>query len=246
MKKIVLLFVLISGYAFSQSINNYQYVIVPSKFSIFKENDRYRLNTTTKLMLEKYGFKTFFSTDIIPNDAGGNCDKLYADLVQDKSFLNTKLKVVLRDCKENIVYETDFGLSREKDYALAYNEALRETARSFDKLNYKYNGKSYDTPTVVETKTEVTGPKKSIESITEISSLHSEPLFAKPYGENGFQLLTNNTDVPKFVMTIYKTSSSDCYIVNNGVLLRKAGKWFLEYYKDDKLVSELLSIVNLN
>ena len=61
MKKIVLLFVLISGYAFSQSVNDYQYVIVPAKFNFLKNEDQYRLNTLTKLLLEKYGFKAFLS-----------------------------------------------------------------------------------------------------------------------------------------------------------------------------------------
>ena len=60
MKKIVLLFVLISGYAFSQSVNDYEYVIVPAKFDFFKKEDQFRLNNLTKLILLKYGFKAFF------------------------------------------------------------------------------------------------------------------------------------------------------------------------------------------
>lgn len=243
MRKIVLLFVLISSYAFSQSVNDYQYVIVPAKFSVFKENNRYNLNTTTKLLLEKYGFKAYLSTDEIPDNIS-NCQKLYADLVQDNDFMITRIKLVLKDCKEAIVYETAFGKSREKDYQVAYNQALRETAKSFDKLNYKYNGKKDTIANVVETNTVVTSNKS--ESVTVTTSLKLEPLFAKPYGENGYQLLTNNTDIPRHVMTIYKTSSPDCYLVNNGVLLRKPNGWYLEYYKENKLVSELISIVNLN
>jgi len=243
MKKYLLLFVLLcSTLGFSQSVNDYQYVIVPTKFSIFKENDRFRMNSTTKLLLEKYGFKTFYSSDKLPAGIGENCDRLYVDLVEAKDFLQTKIKIVLKDCTEKVIYETDFGKSREKDFGLAYNQALRDAGKSFDKLNYKYNGKTAITNDIVEKKTETTT------KVTETAQPYnySEPLFAKPFGENGFQLLTNNTDVPRLVMTIYKTSLPDCYLVANGVLLRKSGKWFLEYYKNEKLVSELVTIVNLN
>lgn len=244
MKKIVVLFILISSYAFSQSVNDYQYVIVPVKFDFLKKDDQYGLNTLTKLLLQKYGFKTYLSNEEIPLNVE-RCNFLYANVLDKSGMFDTKVKVVLKDCKENVIFETQFGSSREKEFAVGYNLALRDAGKSFDKLDYKYNGKSVVKSEVIETKPEVTIPKKSIEP-TEISRLSLEPLFAKPFGENGFQLLTNNTDVPRFVMTIYKTSSQDCYIVNNGVLLRKSGKWFLEYYKDDKLVSELISIVNLN
>ena len=51
-------------------------------------------------------------------------------------------------------------------------------------------------------------------------------------------------------MTIFKTSSPDSYIVSkgnvSGILIRKGMGWYFEYYKDNKLVSELISIVNLN
>ncbi|MDN3676477.1 hypothetical protein QWY90_04045 [Flavobacterium paronense] len=245
-KKIVLLFILISSYAFSQSVNNYQYVIVPVKFDFFKKDDQYGLNTLTKLLLQKYGFKAYLATDKIPSEIENQrCDFLYADVIENNGMMMTKLKLTLKDCKGKLLFETQVGGSREKEYAISYNQALREAGKSFDKLNYKFNGNSGGKHEEVAVKTEATIPKKPIEA-TDISNLYIEPLFAKPFGENGFQLLTNNTDVPTFVMTIYKTSSPDCYLVNNGVLLRKSGKWFLEYYKEDKLVSELLTVVNLN
>lgn len=55
--KILLLFILISSYVFSQSVNDYQYVIVPVKYDFLSKEDQYGLNTLTKLLLQKYGFK---------------------------------------------------------------------------------------------------------------------------------------------------------------------------------------------
>ena len=142
-KKIVLLFILISGYAFSQSVNDYQYVIVPIKFNFLKENDKYRLNTLTKLLLQKYTFKSYLSTEQLPAEIENQrCGILYATVSENNNFFMTKVKVVLKDCKDEVVYETEFGTSREKEYATAYNEALRAAFKSFDELKYKYNGKS--------------------------------------------------------------------------------------------------------
>ena len=53
MKKYLIILVLLASLsAFSQSVNDYQYVVVPVKFDIFKENDKFRLNTLTKLLLQ--------------------------------------------------------------------------------------------------------------------------------------------------------------------------------------------------
>ncbi len=142
MKKIVLSLILLFSLAsFSQSVNDYQYVIVPIKFDFLKENDQYRLNTTTKFLLQKYGFKSFLSTDQATAEASNDrCAVLYASLVDDNNFFVTKVKLVLKDCQERIVFETNYGTSRLKDFMPAYNEALRDAFKSFDKLNYQYNG----------------------------------------------------------------------------------------------------------
>ena len=107
MKKICLLLILfVSIPAFSQSINDYQYVIVPIKFDFLKENDKFRLNTLTKLLLQKYTFKSYLSTEEIPVEIENQrCNLLYASISEDNNFLLTKIKVVLKDCKDKVVYE---------------------------------------------------------------------------------------------------------------------------------------------
>lgn len=251
MKKYLLLFVLfvtVSG--LSQSVNDYQYVIVPTKFSIFKENNQYGLNKITKLMLEKYGFKVYMSTDDIPNEnANSYCSKLYADLVQDKDFFLTKLKVVLKDCKERVVYETEYGKSRDKDYAIAYNQALRETAKSFDKLNYVYNGKNTDATTATMPTTQVTNQTDVSEALSnKVGSLDITPAsrgtfyFAQPTA-TGFQVIDNE---PKVILRLFNTTQKNVFIAEKGttkgVVISKNGQWFFEYYDNGKLVSESLNL----
>lgn len=245
MKKYLLFPVLLfSVLGFSQSVNDYQFVIVPVKFSIFKENDRFRMNSTTKLLLEKYGFKTFYSTDKLPSGIGDNCDRLYVDLVEAKDFLQTKIKIVLKDCTEKVVYETDFGKSREKDFAIAYNMALREAGKSFDKLNYKYNGKKSSdadiAPAASKPESEVVF-KPTTNNTTPTSS--TEPFyFAQPTAD-GFQVVNNE---PKVIMKLFNTSQKNVFIAtkdnSNGVVINKNGQWLFEYYQNGKLVSETVNL----
>ena len=244
MKRIVLLFVLISGYAFSQTVNDYQYVIVPAKFIIFKETDKFRLNTNVKMLLQKYGFKSFLSTDAIPFEvANANCKMLHANLEKDNDFFSTKVKLILRDCKEKVVYQTSYGTSNEKDLLVAYNQALREAGKSFDKLNYKYNGKNGGN---AET---VTAEYKSKNATPEINK-NAAPapidpqlfFFAQPM-VNGFQIVNNES---RIMMQLLYTSQKNVFIALkndiNGIVINKNGQWIFEYYENAKLKTEPLNL----
>lgn len=237
MKKIVLLFILISSYAFSQSINDYQYVIVPVKFDFLKKDDQYRLNTLTKLLLQKYGFKACLNNEEIPLNVE-RCNFLYANVIENSGMFSTKVKVVLKDCKENVVFETQLGESREKDYALAYNESLRKAGKSFDELIYQFSGKNGVT-NEVDISEKLAG-KTLGEHLTEAVAIDNlEPfLFAQPT-TNGFQVVNNE---PKVILRLFNTSQKNVFIAERetikGVVILKNGQWFFEYYENGKLVSE--------
>ncbi len=228
MKKILLLLVLfLTVTAFSQNVNDYEYVIVPTKFSFLKIDDKYRLNTNSRLLLQKYGFKSVFPSDSMPSEiANNNCKKLYFDLVEDNKFLITKIKIVLKDCREKLLFESDYGTSKEKEFEIAYNKALREAGKSFDKLNYKYNGKNNSSITQE--------PPKTI-----VAEINSETFYFAQPTANGFQVVDNE---PKVIMKLYTTSQNNVFIGlkgnTNGVVISKNGKWFFEYYEGGKLVSE--------
>ena len=225
--KILLLFILISSYVFSQSVNDYQYVIVPVKYDFLSKEDQYGLNTLTKLLLQKYGFKAYLSNEEMPlNTDIQRCNFLYADVIQDKSMFVTKVKVALKDCKKKVVFETQFGSSREKEFAVAYNQAFRESGKSFDKLNYKYNGKNISSITQE--------PPKTI-----VAEINSETFYFAQPTANGFQVVDSE---PKVIMKLYTTSQKNVFLgirgVTNGVLISKENHWFFEYYEGGKLVSE--------
>lgn len=237
MKKVLfLLLILSTSLSFSQSLNDYKYAIVPSKFEFIKEKDQYRLNTLTKLLMEKYGFIAYFDNDILPKEvAENNCNKVYVDVNSNGNLFVTKLTVVLKDCKNTVVYTSVEGRSREKELQVAYTQALREAFSSFDKLEYKYSGDS--------------NVNANANSKVKVQNINQN-LFAKPLGSNLIQLLTNDTDIPNLVLTIAKTNNPLIYIVEEamrtGVLYKNNNEWIFDYYENEKLFSEKLNIVNFN
>lgn len=247
-KRIAFLLLFVCNILFAQEgLNEYQYALVPSKFSFQKEENQYQLNTLSKLFMEKYGFIAYLDSDNLPKDiVDYKCNKVYVDVIANNSLFTTKLIIQLKDCKNNILFSSSEGKSRAKDYKVAYNEALRTAFNNFEALKaYKFQ------PT--NKSLGIVGYRPSSEELvskqgSQAEVSYSESLFAKPF-EHGFQLLTNNTNIPQYVMTIFKTSSPDNYIASkgniSGILIRKGIGWYFEYYKDNTLVSELISIVNL-
>jgi allophanate hydrolase subunit 1 len=60
---------------------------------------------------------------------------------------------------------------------------------------------------------------------------------------NGYQVIDTT---PKKVLTLLKTSIQDYFIAEaaatNGIVFKKNGEWYFEYYKDNKLISQKLEI----
>lgn len=242
-KKIVLLLLIfITSFANAQtpSLNNYKYAIVSSKFSFQNKPNEYRLNVLTKMFLEQYGFTTFLDSDAMPDELiNNNCNKVFVDVQSIGSFITTKLIVIIKDCKNTILYTSTEGRSKEKEYNLAYNEALREALKSFKTLNYNYSS------IPEETKISKTNDYKNSDSkiiSTEKFEETISVLFAQPI-TNGFQLVDNS---PKVIMKIYKTSGLNCFIAVKGevqgVLIVKEKQWFFEYYKNQVFFSERVEV----
>src|SRR5690606_22984615 len=111
---------------FSQeSINDYKYVIIPTKYDFLKSDDQYQVNSLTKFLFNKYGFIAFMDNEEFPEDLINNrCLALYADVVDQNGFMKTKLQIDLKDCKNKLIQSSKVGETREKEYAKAYNLAI--------------------------------------------------------------------------------------------------------------------------
>jgi len=245
------------NFSFAQSINDYKYAIVPSTFSFLKEKDQYRLNTLAKLYLEKQGFVSFFDTDPMPEEVlNNNCAKVYLDVQSNGNFINTKLKFTIKDCKGTVLFTSEEGRSKEKDYYAAYTEAFRATFPSFDAIHYKYSGKTTDAPAAVAVATNAlvssavataaTAPVSSLAEVAptagSVTVASDEILFAQPIA-NGFQLIDSS---PKVILKIYKSSNANTFIAVKGnlqgILIQKDAQWFFEYYQNAVLMSEKIGI----
>ncbi|MCV9927355.1 hypothetical protein OIU83_06815 [Flavobacterium sp. LS1R49] len=240
--RFLLFMIFVSSYGFSQSINDYRAVIIPLKYDFMKSDNQYRLATLTKLNLNKSGFEAFYANEVIPHDYN-RCDLLYVDVIKENGFLITKLYVALKDCYGKVVFESQIGKSKVKEYDAAYAEALNEAFASITALRYKYNGKvaTNTTGSVTAVATPVTSSTNAVVNSV-VNNNDPNLLYAQPT-ETGYQLIDKT---PKVVMKLMKTSRPDSFIAIKGdvqgSLNAKDNEWYFEYYQNDKLVSEKVSV----
>jgi hypothetical protein len=243
-KRILFILLFVVSYGFSQSINNYKSVIIPLKFDFTKSENQYRLATLSKFNLKKAGFEGYYTNETIGEEFNNRCNLLYFDVIKEKSFLTTKLHVVFKDCNDKIIFQSETGTSKEKDFQLAYTEALNKAFVSVFALKYKFNGieASIKQQAISPTAVPISIPTKSNNDIVIVDKSSSNLFYAQPI-TNGFQLVDSS---PKVVMKVFKTSNSNCYIAVKGsiqgVLIAKDNQWFFEYYQNDSLISEKINV----
>ncbi|WP_237276225.1 hypothetical protein [Tenacibaculum ovolyticum] len=234
MKKVLFILLMITTSIFSQKqVNKYKYVIVPNKFDFVKEKDKYQTSSLTKFLFNKYGFITFLADENLPVDLVDNkCLALFGTVKSNSNLFTTKTIVELRDCSGRIIYSSNEGKSKIKDYKKAYHEAIRNSFESIKKIKYKYE------PVVG------TSIKQEVKNINKIQKLKvisdSEmttnnikdanviSLYAQPT-VNGFQLINTK---PEVVFQILKTSVEDVFILKNkkGILYKDNNIWIVEFY----------------
>jgi hypothetical protein len=255
----IVIFTLLTVAGHSQStINSYKYVLVPEKFDFVPETDEYGLNSTTKALLEQKGFVVFWNSSHLPPDLAANkCSALFAEVTRRKAFLSTNLTLSLKDCSGNIVFKSKEGKSGEKEWYVAYDQALRDAFSSLNNVPYKYDSTlsaqapaqaqapqptttpAAPAPAVAAPVTSPQAPAPAVAASDMLGTLYAQPV------PSGYQLIDTT---PKRVLTLLKTSLQDCFLAEttvgapNGIVFKKNGEWFLEYYKDGTFVSQKLAI----
>ncbi|MDW5287781.1 hypothetical protein [Formosa sp. PL04] len=251
----LLLFVSVSFGAFAQNnINTYKYVIVPNTYSFLKESNQYEMNALTQFLLEKNGFNAVMEQDDIPADLNSNgCLGLRANVLNESSLFVTKLKVVLKDCKNQVVFESAIGDSKNKDYQKGYQEALREAFESFADINYVYEASSAEiaapvvaanvatqVPAAATPVTQTTSAAVASNAVSQAVTPVSNVLYAQEI-PNGYQLVDSS---PKVVYKLKKTKLEHVYFVEgNQAIVHKSGdNWVIEFYDGDILKEEILNV----
>jgi len=123
------------------NLNEYKYVVIPKRFSDFKEVNEHRTSTLLKYLFTQKGFITVYD-DNLPDELYQNrCLGLFADLADDSSMFTTKTAIVLNDCDGKEIMLSQEGKSKKKDFEDGYNEAISAAFKSFSKLSYSYEPK---------------------------------------------------------------------------------------------------------
>ena len=243
MRKIFyLLFALSSISTFAQqSINDYQYVVLPKKFDFLKDVDQYKLNTLSKQYLEQIGFTVFYRDEVPRELANENCNKLYFDLTENNSMFWTRLTISLKDCAGEVLYQSAEGESRDKDSKIAYVQALRQVFGLLNATNYTYSGKQLST-VLVQNPIVKESVKEQENEVKPTQTIAMNSLFAQPIA-NGFQLIDTT---PKVVYKLQTTSKADVFIAQRdsltGVLIKQNEIWIFEAYENGKPVRETVDV----
>lgn len=233
MKKItVSMFLLL--YTLSWAQDQYKYVIVPNRFTFFKEENKYNLNTVTKSFFEKEGFIVYYDTDEFPVSIANNrCEALYANAVESNTIFTTKITIEIKDCYNKVIFTSDLGASKDKSYETAYTAAFRQALSSMkQKLNFKKTSTTKEVLPTPAAEFVASPAPASVKTTTDVL------LFAIPT-EIGYKLVDS---VPAIIFELAATSIEHVFTAKKGALtgtfLKKNSGWFFEYYDDTTLISE--------
>lgn len=248
MKRIVFLFMFICVASFAQnSINNYKYIIVPSKFDFLKQADKYQTSSLTHFLLKKKGFVAFLDNEDLPVAIKQNrCLTLDANIKDASSMFLTKVTLEIKDCNRNVVFTSGEGTSRAKDFKKGYQEAIRN---AFKSLRYTYqpikkqNIKEVAYEPVV-TQGNINNQESGATVIKRDTSNSLLPLLQAKAIKEGF-VLVNKKNEPVF--GLLETKLDKVFVIKNkNGLLYKSNKkgWIAEYY--DVYGAKVLKNYNIN
>ena len=252
-KLYILLLVLCSTMnTFAQpSINAYKYVTVNERFNFLKSSDQYQLNSLTAFLLEKKGFIVVDKQNDYPQDlAQNNCLNLQANVIKVKGFLKTKLQLVLSNCMNTVIFTSEIGSSKLKNYKDAYFEALRKV---FELTNFNYtytgNASSEISPTspkpaiqpLTVTK-EVTAAKQAPQVVDSKTSLTVSSGLEIIQTISGYDFIDSSSNSIKY--SVHATLFENVYIIEGqaGIIYKRGQNWVREYIENGKTTIEALDI----
>jgi len=132
---IVIIVFIISNAATAQpDLSKYYYVLVPQQFEFLKGKDQFQLNSLTRHLFKNAGFNALYLEEL--QDLS-RCDGLTAEVISNSNMFLTKLRVVLKDCNNHILFQSAEGTTKEKDFKKAYHKALRKAFESIERLQIK-------------------------------------------------------------------------------------------------------------
>ncbi|MDT8347775.1 MAG: hypothetical protein RQ756_08220 [Flavobacteriaceae bacterium] len=113
---------------------------MPYRFAFFDEDDKFRLNSLVRSLLNQNNFNVYYDIEDKPEDLLADpCLGMYLDVENNSNILRKRLTLKFKDCGSNVIYSTDEHVSKIKDFQEAYQDAARSAFEEIAKLNYVYN-----------------------------------------------------------------------------------------------------------
>lgn len=232
----ILILVFLSFTSFAQQN---KVIIISNKYEFQKEKNTYNINNMLKAILVSNKYQVFFEDEILPVEIAQNrCKALAGVLVDNSNIFLTKMKFQIRDCQNNLLFETAEVKTREKDIQNAYIEAIGLLSPELKKYkpvvtNAKevvVETKSTEVESVVSTEKPLVNEFKTFLNCSFEKSLDDTRDFEIVGTEQNVLLFLQRTKTPN-VFIAYKEGV-------NGIFTKTDNKGIFEYYIDGKYMVE--------
>lgn len=205
-------------------------LLIERKYDFQKEENEYNVNNMLKGILIN-DFQILFDDESLPVQVANNrCLAYKLNLVDKSNMFLTKISFDIKDCQNNLIYTSAEIKSREKDIQKAYIEVMTMLSSETKKF------KVYLIQNKIKPINETTSSDKNI-VLSENSAIE------KIDNKEGFVLLDSDK---KFMLQAKKTSNPTLFIAEKiekkGVLYYLNNQWLFEYYENNQLKSEIITI----
>ena len=234
----ILVLVFLSFTSFAQQN---KVIIISNKYEFQKEKNTYNINTMLKAILISNSYQVFFDDEELPIEIAQNkCNALTGVLIDNSNLLVRKIKFQIRDCQNNLLFETAEVKTREKDIQNAYIEIIKMLSPEL---------KKYDTTIIQEKEVIATSELVDVPKISEFKTYLNCKLkqtFGNPQAE-----VTDSND--NILLSLQKTKNPNVFIAVStnlisiskenitGVFTKTGNKGVFEYYLNyEYMVEEYL------
>lgn len=217
-----LLFTITQSMNSQNSLSEYAYILVPQQFEFQSSRDQFQINTLTRHLFNSNGFNAIYDEELkeLPR-----CSGLLVGLERQSSIFQTKITIVIKDCNNNILFQSDEGLSKEKEFRKAYHESIRRAFRSIEYLGvnqgdlnaFRESIKKRDAPFLVPQKTDLTPIPTSVAKIVTTNLpryTHDGDTYFLEAKNDGYVLYKKQGEVIQIAGTLSTTSRPGMYLFN--------------------------------
>ncbi|CAM4373575.1 hypothetical protein [Flavobacterium terrigena] len=234
MKKIS--FLLIALFSIVSFAQKKQIILISSKYDFQNEKNSYNINNMLKAILTSNNYQVYFDDEILPMEIAQNrCNALTGILVDNSNLLLTKIKLQIKDCQNNLLFESAEVKSREKDIQTGFMECVKLLSPEIKKYKASLIQKK---EVVIETPPEIIETPKVSEFKTYLNCSFKEVF-------NGFHVTEVRDSNGLVLLSMQKTKNPVIFIASRenatGVFTKTGNKGIFEYYIGDNYMIEEFS-----